>query len=168
MKRPIAVTSTPSAANISCSFAHFAGGTARTIRSCASESQISQGRRPSYFSGTRDSSTSAPSSAGHFPHCRGEPSGAAIRDRRVQAEVAGPRQRIGQLLLDDGIADLDDAAKLRMRLAEHVRRKRRAMDAVAPRTASRTTIRSPICGSVGRRPRGASPTVPQKTSGLAM
>ena len=60
---PRSVASTCSAAQSALSAGHFSGGTARTIRSWASEIQISVYESPSYLSGARSRSTSAPSSA---------------------------------------------------------------------------------------------------------
>ena len=61
LKRPIGVASTFQSRQSVCRAGQLAGGTASTMRSCASLSQISQGCKPGYLSGTCDSSTSTPS-----------------------------------------------------------------------------------------------------------
>ena len=55
-----------------------------------------------------------PQLARHLADRRREPARSAIGDGAVEPEIARARQGVGQALLDDGIADLDDAAKLRV------------------------------------------------------
>ena len=109
-----------------------------------------------------------PQLARHLADRRREPARSAVGDGAVEPEIARARQGVGQALLDDGIADLDDAAKLRVtwpparRMRTSRRGCRRARRALRRRRSDRRR-----CGCVGRRPRGARPTVPQKTSGFA-
>jgi hypothetical protein len=58
---------------------HVAGSTASTIRSCASLSHTSHGRRPGYFSGAWARSTSAPMPFGHLADRADKPPAAASR-----------------------------------------------------------------------------------------
>ena len=79
---PDRVASTSSLAQSACSSGHFAGGTARTIRSCASVIQISVYDRPSYLSGACSRSTSAPSPPPISPTAELKAARAAVGDRR--------------------------------------------------------------------------------------
>src|SRR5436190_15368287 len=60
---PITVASTPSEQHRCSKASQLPGGTERTIRSCASEIQISVYESPEYLSGALSSQTSAPDSA---------------------------------------------------------------------------------------------------------
>ena len=64
---PRSASSTPWRSQRSCSASRCAGGTATTIRSWASDSQISHGASPGYLSGTTFSSTSAPTPSAISP-----------------------------------------------------------------------------------------------------
>src|SRR5256885_1142096 len=64
---PITVASTPSLSPSVCSAAQFSGGTASTIRSWLSDTQISQGASPWYFNGTFSKSTRTPVSLPSSP-----------------------------------------------------------------------------------------------------
>ena len=90
--------------------ASFSGGTASTMRSCASDSQISQGCRPGYLSGTCSSSTRDAGVLAHLAHGRGEAARAAVGDGGVQALVAGHQDGVQHHLFGDGVADLHRAA----------------------------------------------------------
>ena len=59
---PRSQSSTPCATQMARSRSTLAGGTESTMRSCASEIQISVGLRPSYFTGARSRCTVAPTS----------------------------------------------------------------------------------------------------------
>ncbi len=64
-----------------------------TIRSCASVSQISHGRRPGYLSGAEGEVDVGADALGHLADRRRQPAGAAVGDRRVQAVALGAARR---------------------------------------------------------------------------
>ena len=80
-------------------------GTATTIRSCASLSQISHGARPGYFSGASARSTSAPTPSAISPIAEDSPPApqSVIAEYSVGARR---REQVDQQLLGDRVADL--------------------------------------------------------------
>ncbi len=125
------VASTSSPAHNLLSRSQFSGGTARTIRSCDSEIQISVYESPAYFSGAFSRSTWAPRSAPISPTAELKPPAPqSVRVARLQDNVQ-------QLLLGDGVADLHrPAADLLGLRGQTGRGERRTVDAVAPRPAA--------------------------------
>ncbi len=127
-------------------------GTARTIRSWASEIQISVYESPSYFSGARSSQTSAPISSPISPTALEKPPAPQSVTAVIQPAVAGGQQHVEHHLLGDRVADLHGAAGERLRSRWSVRRELN----VAPWMPSRpvrpptATIRSPGCGCFER------------------
>ena len=69
------------------------GGTATTIRSWASDSQISHGARPGYLSGDGGQLDVGADALGHLADGRRQPAGAAVGDRRPQVVGAGRARR---------------------------------------------------------------------------
>ena len=153
-----------------CSAASWSGGTATTIRSCASDSQISQGWSPGYLSGTTVELHVGAHALGHLADRRRQPAGSAVGDRRPEhgASSAPASTSISRFSVTGSpICTLAPATW--PVVASIVR-----LENVAPRMPSRpvrppsTTTRSPGCGPVDGTSSGATPMHPQKTSGLVV
>ena len=105
---PSTVASTPCRAQRATTSSACAGGTASTIRSCASLSQISHAASPGYFSGARRTSTSAPTCSAISPTADDSPPApqSVMSVYRPQQVV----ERVDQQLLGDRVADLHAGA----------------------------------------------------------
>ena len=138
-----------------------------TIRSWASDSQISHGSSPGYLSGTVARSTSAPTPSAISPTAEDSPPApqSVIAVQRWSAPVSTSIRRFS--VTGSPICTLAPATW--PVLASIVR-----LENVAPRIPSRpvrppsTTTRSPGCGPVGGGMSAASPMQPQNTSGLVV
>ena len=86
-------------------------GTARTIRSWASEIQISVYDRPWYLSGARLELDLGAELRAHLADRRAEAAGAAVGDGAEEPPVARLDDHVEHHLLGDGVADLDGAAR---------------------------------------------------------
>ena len=104
------VASTPSDAHSADSSSHFSGGTARTIRSWASEIQISVYDKPFVLQRRAVQPDLGADLLAHLAHGAGEAAGAAVGHGVVQAAVAGGQQHVQHHLLGDRVADLHRAA----------------------------------------------------------
>ena len=127
------VASTPSDWQSAWNSSHCSGATASTIRSWASEIQISVYDKPVVL---ERRSVEPDFGADLFPispTARGKPAGAAIGDRVKQSAVAGLEDHVEHHLFGDRVADLHGAAGDAFALAGQLgRAERRAVNAVAP------------------------------------
>ncbi len=169
MNAPISVNSVSNRSHRVCKAGIFSGGTASTMRSCASDSQISQGARPGYFRRTLFNSTSQPSLDAISPTAEDRPpapqSVMSLYRHRSRARTMTsirPISVIGSPICTEAPETSPVCASIVMD------------EKVAPRRPSRpvrppsTMTRSPTCGFLRCFPLGAMPTQPQKTSGLAV
>ena len=131
VKVPRSASSTPWRSQRARSSARRSGGTATTIRSWASDSQISHGARPGYLSGAGGQLDVGAGALGHLADGRRQPAGAAVGDRRPQ--VVGAGEHVDQQLLGDRVADLHAGpGDLAGRGVHRGAGERRPADAVAP------------------------------------
>src|SRR4051812_12565027 len=166
---PITVASTSSLAHSANSAPRLSGGTASTMRSCASESQISQGCSPAYLSGTSSSATRAPVDSPISPTAEESPPA-------PQSVIAlyRPASRAWSSTSSTFFSVIGSPICTALPTSTAVVCVSSADEKVAPWIPSRpvrppsTTTASPGWRLCGCLPRGASPTVPQNTSGLAV
>ena len=111
------------------------GSTTHSIRSCDSETMISNGSMSSSRSGTRETSMSIPTSPfdAISDELERQARGAEVLERAQRAAVEQLEAALEQLLLLERVADLHaSAAWTRPRPSSALRQHRRAADAVAP------------------------------------
>ena len=166
---PTAVASTSSAAQQANKAAKCWGGTAITMRSCASESQISHGCKPAYFKGTCDNSTRAPVCSPISPIADDNPPA----PQSVMA-LYRPASRAWMTTSISFFSVMGSPICTALPASWAVVWVSSIDEKVAPWMPSRpvrppsTTIASPTPILRGCLPWGANPTVPQKTNGLAI
>ena len=163
----MSVYSTPCCAHNVRSSSHCCGSTASTIRSCASDNQISHGARPGYFSGACVSSTRAPTPSAISPIAEDNPPAPQSVIARYKC-CASTRTSITNFsVIGSPICTLapDTSPVVASMVID---------ENVAPRRPSRpvrppsTTMRSRACGATWSTNEFDVPMQPAYTSGLAV
>ena len=158
VKVPSTLSSTSHRSASPCSSGRLPGGTASTMRSCASEIQISQGASPAYLSGALARSTSTPSFSPISPTADEKPPA----PQSVMA-VYSPRSRASSITSISPFSVIASPICTALPVVSAVSCVSSAEEKVAPWMPSRpvrppsATTRSPACAARGCRPIGQQP-----------